>query len=58
MAGQRYRRKRERERQKKVLSWWMALSSSLQQALHQESGLLSRVELLITWEEQERWCLL
>lgn len=53
--------RRGRER-KKVLevgvdAGW-PLSSSLQQALHQASGLLYRVELLITQGEEERWCFL
>lgn len=51
--------RRERERKKEVLevgvdAGWPP-SSSLQQALHQASGLLCRVELLITQGEEKRW---
>lgn len=57
-AGQRYNRRRREDRQKKVLEaggWPCRLL--LAASTRQESGLLSRAELLITWEEQERWCL-
>lgn len=47
--------------ERNVRSWCgcrTALLLSLQQALYQESGLLARVELLITREEEERRCFL
>lgn len=47
----------EREREVDVDARWL-LSSSLQRALHQVSGLLYGVELLITRGEEEKWCFL